>query len=353
VGTVRRRAAAEGSRPARLGIGRLTRFIDRFEELARGLLLAAFVLCPGAARAQADPWPQRPVRLIVPSTPGSGIDLMARSLAEHLAARWGKPVVLENRPGANSIIGTEAAARSAPDGHVLLFSSDAAFTINPHVYPKLPYDPLADFAPVAQVVTFSQILVAHASAGVASWPGLVAAAERSPGRLAYASPGTGSTAHLASELLARRAAIELLHVPYKGFAPAFQAVLNGEVPLGWSGIFAARSHVEAGRLRALGIAAAKRSRFMPAVPTFAELGVEGMAFEQWFGVFAPAATPPALVERLHHDIAQWMTDPAVQERDFLARAYEPSGLGPGQFGVLLRRELAARGPPARALRAPD
>jgi tripartite-type tricarboxylate transporter receptor subunit TctC len=308
------------------------------------LALAALLLaCAAPAAAQSDAWPQRTVRLVVPSPGGGGIDLLARMLSQRLAPVWGRPVVVENRPGANSIIGAMEVARAAPDGHTLLLASDAVFTLNPHLYADLPYDPLKDFAPVTQLVTFLQCLVAHPSAQAATLAELVAVARSKPGSLSYSSAGTGSASQLLSELLARKYDIELLHVPYKGFAPAVSAVVSGEVQLSWAGVLSVRSHVAAGRLRAIGFSSPQRSPLMPDVPTLAEQGASELVLLQWFGLFAPAATPAAVVERLHRDVAQLAAQPEVRDAEMLARGYEPTLLAPASFAALLRRELDERG----------
>jgi tripartite-type tricarboxylate transporter receptor subunit TctC len=310
---------------------------------ARLALAALLVTCAAPAVAESEAWPQRTVRLIVPSPGGSGIDLLARMLAQRLAPVWGRPVVVENKPGANSIIGATEVARAAPDGHTLLFASDAVFTLNPHLYADLPYDPLKDFAPVIQLVNFSQCLVAHPGIQATNLAELVAAARARPGSLNYSSAGTGSVAQLLSELLAKKYDVELLHVPYKGFAPAASAVVSGEVQLTWAGVLSVRSHVAAGRLRAIGFASARRAPLMPDVPTLAEQGAPEFDLLLWFGLFAPAATPPALVERLHRDVARLAALPEVRDTELLARGYEPSLLAPAPFAALLRREYDERG----------
>ncbi len=304
------------------------------------VLLSACLAVGGHASAQA--WPERTVRLVVPSPGGSGIDFVARMLAQRLAIQWGKPVIVDNRPGANSIIGAEVVARAAPDGYTLLFASDSTFTLNPHLYAQLPYDPIADFAPVAQIVTFYQLLVAHPSLGASTFGELVALATAHPGTITYASWGVGSQGHLLSELVKAKASIDLLHVPYKGFAPAQHAAVTGEVMLTWAGVFSSQAHVRAGRLKALGIAAPKRSVFFPDVPTFTELGMSDVDYTAWFGVFAPAGTPADLIARIHGDFAGLLNDSDVRDKELLPKAYEPSGRGPIDFAALIRRELVQR-----------
>ena len=297
---------------------------------------------PAGPAARGEPWPARTVRIVVPSPGGTGIDAVARALAQRLAQRWANPVIVDNRPGANSLVGTEIVARAAPDGYTLLFASDSTFTVNPHLYAQLPYDPLADFAPVAQIVTFHQLLVAHPSLGAATVRQFVARARAQPGQVTYASFGVGSAPHLLSELLQRETRTDLLHVPYKGLGPAVAAVLSGEATLTWAGVHSTQAHVEAGRLTALAIAAPARSPLLPDVPTFAELGHPTITYTLWFGLFAPAATPRPLVAQIARDVGDLLADAGFVERELRARGYEPSALATDRFAAHLRREHAAR-----------
>jgi tripartite-type tricarboxylate transporter receptor subunit TctC len=318
------------------------------------LVAVTFVLMTTGAPAQTpaaampEPWPARTVRLVVPSPGGSGIDAVARMLAQRLSAQWGEPVIVDNRPGANSIIGTELVVRAAPDGHTLLFASDATFTVHPHLYANLPYDPLRDLAPITRIVTFHQLLVAHPSVDARNLAELVTLARKQPERITYASFGAGSAPHLLSEMLKAETRIDLLHVPYKGLPQAVAAVLSGEAMLTWAGVYSTQSQIAGGKLNPIGIAAPRRSALLPDVPTFAELGYPALEYTFWFGLFAPAATPPALVERIQRDVARILADPQVRERELLARAYEPSGIAPRQFAEQIRREAAALGAVVKA-----
>lgn len=317
--------------------------------IRRAFAAAALAVAAAAAPAQSpapaaggEPWPARTVRIVVPSPGGTGIDAVARMLAQRLAQRWAMPVIVDNRPGANSLVGTELVARAAPDGHTLLFASDSTFTVNPHLYARLPYDPLRDFAPIAQIVTFHQLLVAHPSLDAPTLAQLIARARTQPGQVTYASFGVGSSSHLLTELLRGETRTELLHVPYKGIGPAVAAVLAGEAMLTWAGVYSTQAHVEAGRLRALGIAAPARTPIMPAVPTFAELGYPAIDYTLWFGLFAPAGTPQPLVGRIARDVGGILADPAVAERELRAKGYEPSDLVTDRFAAHLQREYANR-----------
>ncbi len=292
--------------------------------------------------APAEGWPSRTVRIVVPSPGGSGIDVVARLLAHRLSVIWGQTVIVDNRPGANSIIGSELVMRAPPDGLTLLFASDSTFTVNPHLYASMPFDPLRDLAPITQVVTFNQLLVAHPSVGASDLAQLVTLARAQPGHITYASFGAGSSSHLLTELLKKETGIDLLHVPYKGLAQAVAAVIAGESMVTWAGVFSTQAAIESGRLKALGIAASKRSAFLPAVPTFTELGYPAIEYTLWFGLFAPAATPRGIVDRIHRDVARLLADPEFRDKDLLSKAYEPSGITPDQFAAHLRRESTAR-----------
>jgi tripartite-type tricarboxylate transporter receptor subunit TctC len=292
--------------------------------------------------APAASFPTKTVRLVVGLPPGSGSDLLARSMAQRLTMAWGQSVVVDNRPGANTIVGTEMVARAAPDGHTLLFGIDIGFTVNPHLYAKLPYDPVKDFAPITLVTTFAVALVASPSLPANNVRELIALAKSQPGKIAYASIGSGSQMHLLSEMLNNKAGIQLMHVPYKGIPQVMTSVLSGETQLTWVGVFSTKPLVTAGRLKALAYSGSKRTPMMPDLPTFAELGYPDVEMSVWYGLLAPAATPRAIVDRIHADVLKLLADPEFREKEMLAKAYEPSGLGPDEFAALIKRELAAR-----------
>src|SRR5438477_1468053 len=253
------------------------------------ITLIALMLAPFAALAQT--WPAKPVRLVVAYPPGGGIDVMGRQIAEKLSGMWGQPVVVENKPGANTILAADTMAKSAPDGNSVLFTTDATFSINPHLYAKLPYDAERDFIPVTMLVLLQQLLVANPSLPANSLAELIALAKSKPGTINYASYGSGSQPHLSGEMLKYKAGIDLVHVPYKGISLAVPAVMAGEVQLTFAGIATSMPQLKAGRIKALAIGGPQRSLLLPQVPTFAELGYPEVETHAWFGLFLPARSP--------------------------------------------------------------
>ena len=306
----------------------------------RAACALAFAVVSVAALAQS--YPAKPVRMVIGLPPGGGSDPMARVLAQRLTVMWGQPVVVDNRPGANTIIATEIVAKAPPDGHTLLFGFDHSFTLNPHMYSKLPYDPVKDFAPITMLVTFAVPLVAHPSLPAQSVQELVALARAQPGKISYGSIGIGSHMHIVTELLNNKAGINLAHVPYKGIPQMTAALLGNEVQLTWFGVFTTRPLAAAKRVNVLAYSGTKRSPYMPEVPVFAELGLPGVDISVWYGILASGGTPRPIVDRIHADISKIMADPEYREKEFVARAYDASGLGPDEFAAHIRRELAAR-----------
>ena len=302
--------------------------------------LAAVILVCGAqalASAQAQDWPSRPVRIIVPFSPGGVADNSARVVAEPLGVRLRQQVVVENRPGASGNIGTQAVAQAEPDGHTLLLGFDGTMVINPHVFAKIPFDTLRDFAPVTKLGDATLILVAHPSVPAKSLAELLPLAKSKP--FAYGTSGTGGTPHLAGELLRQRTGAQLEHVPYKGGGQAIQDVLGGQIPLVFTAIATAQQYVKSARLTGLAVPSAKRSAALPDVPTFIESGVPDFDVSSWVGIFAPAKTPRTVVARLQREIAAVLQEPAVRER-YAVLGIEPVGNAPETFREQVRADLA-------------
>ena len=287
--------------------------------------------------AAAQDWPTKPVRIIVPFTPGGVADNSARVVAEPLSMRLGQQVVVENRPGASGNIGTQAVAQAEPDGYTLLLGFDGTMVINPHVFSKIPFDTLLDFSPVTKLGDATLILVAHPNAGVRSLPELIERAKAKP--FSYGTSGTGGTPHLAGELLRQRTGAQLEHVPYKGGGQAITDVVGGQIPLVFTAIATAQQYVRTNRLVALGVPGAKRSSALPDVATFQEAGLAGFDVSSWVGIFAPAKTPPAVVDKLQREIAAALKTPFVRER-YATLGIEPVGNSPREFFEQVREDLA-------------
>src|SRR3989440_2327119 len=298
--------------------------------LVRALFALLCVLlrqCP----ALAQPWPAKPVRIVVAYPPGGGIDVMARQIAERLTAAWGQPVVVENKPGANTIVAADAVAKSAPDGYTVLMTTDATFSINPHLYARLPFDPQRDFAPVTMLVLLQQLLVAHPSLPANSLEELIKLAKAKPGSINYASYGSGSQPHLSGEMLKNKAGIDLVHIPYKGISLAVPAVIAGEVQLTFAGIATSTAPLKSGRIKALAIGGAQRSPLFPQVPAFAELGYPEVETHAWFGLFLPAGSPREAVARMYRDTKKILEEPEFRQKQLIDRGYEVVGSSPEEF----------------------
>src|SRR5438876_10965802 len=300
----------------------------------------ASVHCVGAL---AQSWPSKPVRILVAYPPGGGIDVMARQLADKLAPGWGQPVIVENKPGANTIVAADAVAKSSPDGHTILMTSDATFSINPHLYARLPYDAQRDFVPVMLLVLLQQLLVANPSLPANNLAELIAVAKERPGSINYASYGSGSQPHLSGEMLKYKAGLDLVHVPYKGISLAVPAVMAGEVQLTFSGVASSIAHLKSGRLKPIAIGGAKRSPLLPEVPTFAELGYPEVETHAWFGLFLAAGAPREAVTRLYQDTRKILDEPEFRQKQLIDKGYEVVGSSPAEFSDYLKQDLAARG----------
>ncbi|HEY9531195.1 MAG TPA: tripartite tricarboxylate transporter substrate binding protein [Burkholderiales bacterium] len=264
--------------------------------------LLAVLLVPASVLAQS--YPSKPVRLLVPFPPGGGVDITARALAQELSAPLGQPVVVENRPGAGGNVAAAEVARSAPDGHTLFVTLNALHAISPHLYAKLPFDAMKDFSFITPLVSFNNVLVVGPAAPMRSVQDVIAEAKRAPGKLTFASSGNGTNIHLVGELFKSMAGVDMVHVPYKGSAPALTDLMGGSVALMFDTIPSAVSHVKSGKLRALGVTGAKRSPVMPEVPTIAESGLPGYEVTSWYGLIGPAEMPPNVITRLNREAAR-------------------------------------------------
>ena len=302
-------------------------------------VLAAVLLAFASAAAQAQSWPAKPIRIVVTFAPGGSSDTVTRIIAPKLGERLGQPIVVENRPGAGGNIGAELVAKSAPDGYMLLVGAQGALALNSFFYPAMSYDPLKDFAPITLLVTSPfAVLVNPAVTPVNSVQELIAFVKAHPG-MPYASGGKGSGMHLAGELFRGLAGLEMSHVPYKGNGPAIIDLLGGQVRIAFADLGSVSAQVGAGRVRALAVASRQRTPLAPDVPSATEAGLPGWEAVGWFGLVAPAATPPAVVERLNGAVTTILRQADVRER-ILATFNEPSPTTPKEFGDFIRAEIA-------------
>jgi tripartite-type tricarboxylate transporter receptor subunit TctC len=302
--------------------------------LARAVAVLLLWLLTAAAAAQD--YPNKPIRSIVPYPPAGGTDVVARILSEPLAAVLGQPILIDNRGGAAGNLGTDLAAKAAPDGYTILFTL-SSHTINPKLYPNLPFDVERDFVPISLAALSPQILVAHPSVPANNIRELIALARSQPGKLNFASVGTGSPAHIAGELLKLKSGIDMVHVPYKGGGPAIADTLGGQVQLAFVTLPAAMQYVKAGKLKALAIASDRRSAVVPDIPTIAET-VPGCVVNSWYGALAPAKTPPAIVAKLQAAFAKVLAMPEVKEKLF-AQGAEAQSSTSAEFAARIHDEL--------------
>jgi tripartite-type tricarboxylate transporter receptor subunit TctC len=298
-------------------------------------LLALLLLLVGSAHA----FPTKPVKIIVAFPPGGGTDIVARLIAPKLSDAWGQPAIVENRAGAAGVIGTEAAARSEPDGHTLFMATMGNMTANQHLYSNMTVDPLRAFAPITKVVDVHFVFMANPSLPANNVQELIALAKRKPGEIAYSSSGAGGAPHLAMELFKQQAGVDLRHIPYKGSAPSITDLIGGRVMLTMDSLVQSLPHIKAGRLKALAVLGPKRSALLPDVPTVAESGLPGYALTNWFGLLAPAATPPERIAKLHADVVAVLRDDEVQKK-IAALGADVVGNSPEEFGAAMRAESA-------------
>jgi tripartite-type tricarboxylate transporter receptor subunit TctC len=282
-------------------------------------------------------YPNRPVRIIVPSSAGGGTDIVARIVAPELSKRLGQQVVIDNRPGAGTMIGMELASKAAPDGYTLLMGL-STLAINSALHKKVPYDPVRDFAPISVAVTSASILVVHPSVPVKTLKELIAFARARPGQMNYASAGTGTYPHMTYELFLSMAKLKMVHIPYKGTAPAMIDMLAGQVATMAATVLTGVPHIRAGRLRPLGITSRTRADVVPEIPTVAEAGLPGFESVQWYAVLAPANTPREIINRVHAELVQVLNTPEIRKR-FAADAAYPVGNTPDEFARFIQTEL--------------
>jgi tripartite-type tricarboxylate transporter receptor subunit TctC len=299
------------------------------------LALAAVAVAPGAA---AQSYPSRAVKLVVPFPPGGPLDATGRLVAQKLTDAWGQPVVVENKPGAGGNIGADLVAKSAPDGYTILLGALSTHAINPTLYPNMPYDAVKDFAPITLLATTPNVLVVNPSLPVSSVKELIAYAKANPGKLAFGSGSNGSAGHLAGELFKVETGTDVIHVPYKGAAPAMQGLLAGDVQFMFDNLASATPQVKAGKLKALAVTTARRSPLAPDLPTMTEAGLPGFDITTWYGLMAPAGTPSAIVAKWNAEVTRILNAPDVKER-LAAQGAEAAPMTPDQFAAFIKAEI--------------
>ncbi len=315
--------------------------------VTRGGRHAAALACVAAAvaallpagPAQAQAYPTRAVKMVVPFPPGGSLDIAGRLIAQKLTDAWGQPVVVENKPGAGGNIGADFVAKSPPDGYTILMGALSTHAVNPSLYKSMPYDAAKDFAPITLIAITPNVLVVNAASPVTSAKEFIAYAKANPGKLSFGSGSNGSAGHLAGELFKVETGTDAVHVPFKGGAPATQALLAGDTQFMFDNLANAMAQVKAGKLRALAVTTASRSPLAPDLPTMAEAGLPGFDISTWYGFFAPAGTPPAVVAKWSADVAKVLNAPDVRAK-FVADGAEPTPNSPEQFAQFIAREQA-------------
>jgi tripartite-type tricarboxylate transporter receptor subunit TctC len=305
--------------------------------LCRAVMLVA-ALAAGVSAAQV--YPTKPIRMIVGFPPGGGTDVMARLVVPKMIEAWGQQVVIDNRAGATGIIGTDLVAKAVPDGYTLLMGHVATNAIAASLFAKLPFDPARDFAPITRVSSVPHLLVVHPSVDARTVKDLIAFAQARPGQITFPSAGNGSTPHLAGEIFKTMTGVNLVHVPYKGSGQSMQDLLGGQVQVAFDTTPAVMQYVKAGRLRPLGVSTLKRLAALPEVPTIAESGVPGYEVTTWYGLFAPAGTPPAIVRKVFTEVARIVRLPDVKERLDGLGTEETTNASPEEFAALVKADIA-------------
>ena len=299
-----------------------------------GILVAVVVAFP----VNADTFPSKTVKLVVPFPAGGPLDATGRTIAQKLTEAWGQSVIVENKPGAGGNIGAEYVAKSAPDGYTVVMGALSTHAVNPSLYPKMPFDAQKDFAPITLVAVTPNVLVVNPSLPVHSVKELIAYAKANPGKLSFGSGSIGSAGHLAGELFKVDAGVDMVHVPYKGAAPAMQGLLAGDTQLMFDNLASAMSQVKGGKLRALAVTTAERSKLVPELPTMAEAGVPGFDISTWYGLLAPAGTPPDVIAKWNADVTKILSAPEMRER-LAAQGAEAAPDSPADFAKFIASEL--------------
>ncbi len=312
--------------------------------LHRAIVIVATLLAP---LATASEFPAKPIRIIVQFTPGTSTDVLARLIAAKMSEHWNQQVIVDNKPGAGAVLGTELGAKAPHDGYTLTMAVSSAFGINPTLYAKLPYDAINDFAPIANLGLTPQTLVVNPAESYKTVKEFVAAAKAKPGTINFASLGSGSTSHLTTEMFASVAGIKLNHVPFKGSADAHTQIIGGQVPMMFDAIPATLPHIKSGRLRGLGIATLKRSPFLPDLPTIAESGYPGFEAVGWIGIAAPAKTPGPILDKLNAEMVRILGEADVKEK-LATLAFTPVGDTREQFAAYIKAEIAKWGAAVKA-----
>ncbi|MGH8618997.1 MAG: tripartite tricarboxylate transporter substrate binding protein [Burkholderiales bacterium] len=313
----------------------------RIQRMAASLLCGVCLmrLCGASGAAEPAPaYPAKPIRWISPWPPGGANDVFSRDIGRKLADGFGQPVIVDNRPGAAGTIGSDVAAKAPADGYTLVMGSSPTHAIAPSLYPQLPYDPLRDFVAITMVGTVPNVLVVYPSLPAKNVKELIALAKAKAGQLNFASAGNGTSQHLSGELFKVMTGVDMVHVPYKGTAPAMVDLIAGQVQLSFDNVTTLVPHIQGGKLRALAVTPAKRTPILPEVPTVAEAGVPGYEASVWFGVFAPAGTPAPVIAKLHEEIFRALNTADLRGR-FNAMGTDVSGMGPAEFQGFVRKEV--------------
>lgn len=303
-----------------------------------GRWLAAITLSVMSTAAMAQGYPNKPVKIIVPFSAGGLTDVLARGLGEELGRKWKQPVIVDNRPGANTIIGARLVADAAPDGYTILMANDPTLSANQYLYSKLPYDPVNDFTPVINLVKTEQILVTNKKSPYRTLEDLVNAAKKNPGKITYGSYGVGSKAHLDTEAFAKLANVKFNHIPYKGVADVVVGLLSGQIDFGLTGISPVLEHIKSGNLHALAISSPERRSLFPDLPTFAEKGMPEFESVAWFGLVVPKGTPSAIIDKIAADASQILRRPEFEERYVTGVGLELANQGPVDFASFLTKD---------------